>query len=212
MLFLILFCLTLRQISTNISMVSRTREKLIEVACQLFAYKGVENTTMSDIANASDRGRRTIYTYFKSKREIYEATLESESERQVRRLREILSSASGPAEKMESFLRYRLEIDIAQTPNHRIIGLDSLLNLDFNRLRRVRQLTEKKESEILKDIISEGVDMRLFDPEQSARLLDIISLVQPNPDMLDSRESAISRGEATYNDNIVKFIIKSILI
>lgn len=49
-------------------MVSKTRDKLIEVARQLFTNKGVENTTMNDIAAASEKGRRTIYTYFKSKR------------------------------------------------------------------------------------------------------------------------------------------------
>ena len=47
-------------------MVVKTRDKLIEVARQLFANKGVENTTMDDIANASAKGRRTIYTYFKN--------------------------------------------------------------------------------------------------------------------------------------------------
>ena len=45
-------------------MVLKTRERLIEVARQLFTNKGIENTTMNDIANASDKGRRTIYTYF----------------------------------------------------------------------------------------------------------------------------------------------------
>ena len=49
-------------------MVNKTRDKLIEVARQLFVHKGIENTTMNDIANASDKGRRTIYTYFKNKR------------------------------------------------------------------------------------------------------------------------------------------------
>lgn len=43
-------------------MVSKTREKLIDVARQLFVHKGIENTTMNDIAAASDKGRRTIYT------------------------------------------------------------------------------------------------------------------------------------------------------
>ena len=52
-------------------MVSKTRDILIEVARQLFARKGIENTTMNDIAEASDKGRRTIYTYFKNKREIF---------------------------------------------------------------------------------------------------------------------------------------------
>lgn len=47
-------------------MVTKTRDKLIEVARQLFAHKGIENTTMNDIASASEKGRRTIYTYFKT--------------------------------------------------------------------------------------------------------------------------------------------------
>ena len=67
-------------------MVLKTREKLIEGARQLFAHKGIENTTMNDIATASDKGRRTIYTYFKNKREIYNAVIEQESERIVSNL------------------------------------------------------------------------------------------------------------------------------
>ena len=56
-------------------MVKKTRDRFIEVARSLFARKGVENTTMNDIATASDKGRRTIYTYFKSKREIFNAVI-----------------------------------------------------------------------------------------------------------------------------------------
>ena len=41
-------------------MASRTKDKLIDVARQLFAHKGVENTTMNDIASASENGLRTI--------------------------------------------------------------------------------------------------------------------------------------------------------
>ena len=37
-----------------------TRDKLIDVARVLFAKKGVENTTMNDIAQAASKGRRTI--------------------------------------------------------------------------------------------------------------------------------------------------------
>ena len=47
--------------------VVKTRIKLVDVARQLFAKKGLENTTMNDIAQASGKGRRTLYTYFKSK-------------------------------------------------------------------------------------------------------------------------------------------------
>ena len=55
--------------------VSKTREMLVDVARQLFARMGVDNTTMNDIAQASKKGRRTLYTYFKSKNEIYLAVV-----------------------------------------------------------------------------------------------------------------------------------------
>lgn len=73
-------------------MVSKTRDRLIEVARQLFVYKGVENTTMNDIAAASDKGRRTIYTYFKNKKEIYNAVVEQQSNVVVERLRAVVES------------------------------------------------------------------------------------------------------------------------
>ena len=60
------------------STISKTRSILIDVAQQLFAKQGVENTTMNDIAKASQRGRRTLYTYFSSKNDIYKAVIESE--------------------------------------------------------------------------------------------------------------------------------------
>lgn len=40
--------------------VLKTRAKLVDVARQLFAKKGVEDTTMNDIAQASKKGRRTL--------------------------------------------------------------------------------------------------------------------------------------------------------
>ena len=39
--------------------VSKTRQKLVDVARQLFAKNGIANTTMNDIAVASGKGRRT---------------------------------------------------------------------------------------------------------------------------------------------------------
>ena len=57
---------------------SKTRTDLIDVARRLFARHGVDNTTMNDVAVASKKGRRTLYTYFKSKEALYSAVVESE--------------------------------------------------------------------------------------------------------------------------------------
>ena len=85
-------------------MVSKTREKFIEVARQLFARKGIENTTMNDIASASDKGRRTIYTYFKSKRDIFNAVIERETDQLLESLRHIVDEAGEPEEKLRQYV------------------------------------------------------------------------------------------------------------
>ena len=40
--------------------VLKTKELLVDVARQLFAKNGFENTSMNDIAVAANRGRRTL--------------------------------------------------------------------------------------------------------------------------------------------------------
>ena len=65
---------------------TKTRDKLIDIARQLFAHKGIENTTINDIAIAAEKGRRTIYTYFKNKRDIYNAVVESETDKNIEKI------------------------------------------------------------------------------------------------------------------------------
>ena len=60
--------------------ISKTRQMFVDVARQIFAKKGIANTTMNDIAEASGKGRRTLYTYFKSKDDVYYAVIEGELE------------------------------------------------------------------------------------------------------------------------------------
>ena len=136
-------------------MVSKTRDKFIEVARQLFARKGVENTTMNDIASASEKGRRTIYTYFKSKREIFNAVIASETDQLVARLREIVDMDVTPREKLIKYIDCRFE-----TMNEIVARNGSLragFFRDIRKVDRARKLITDKETGLLKDILREGV-------------------------------------------------------
>lgn len=141
-------------------MVIKTREKLIEVARQLFAHKGIENTTMNDIANASDKGRRTIYTYFKNKKEIYNAVIEQESEQMVSQLREILQLNISPVEKLRRFLeiRFALISDFISQGE----SIKRFFGLDIKRVEKIRKLASEKEHEILQSIIDDGINQGFF--------------------------------------------------
>ena len=47
------------------------RQTIIAAAEELFFSKGYDKTTMDDISLKSEYSKRTVYTYFKSKEEIY---------------------------------------------------------------------------------------------------------------------------------------------
>lgn len=53
------------------------RENILGAAKELFDLKGVEKTTMDDIAALADYSKSTIYVYFKSKEDIYNSIVEN---------------------------------------------------------------------------------------------------------------------------------------
>lgn len=148
-------------------MALKTREKLIEVARQLFIRKGVENTTISDIANASDKGRRTIYTYFKNKKEIYRAVIDGESDKMVSELRSISISGLEPADKLAAFLVAKLSQTRSGSTSY---SLKSLMKLDFRKSDHIHKKVLEKEESLLFDILDEGVGRGVFDPEKCSLL------------------------------------------
>ncbi len=141
-------------------MVKKTRDRFIEVARSLFARKGVENTTMNDIATASDKGRRTIYTYFKSKREIFNAVIESETDDLVRSLRMIVARTGSPEQKLEDYVSVRLE-KMAEIVS-RNGSLRAGFFRDVRKVDRARAIISKKEICLLMSILQEGVDVGAF--------------------------------------------------
>lgn len=64
---------------------------------------------MNDIAIASRKGRRTLYTYFKNKNEIYWAVVESELAHLLQRLKDIANKDLPPEEKLTNYILTRLE-------------------------------------------------------------------------------------------------------
>lgn len=143
-------------------MVSKTREKFIEVARQLFARKGVENTTMNDIASASSKGRRTIYTYFKSKTEIFNAVIETETDKILSRLRVVLVKPVTPEEKIREYISERFEA------MKEIVGRNGTLRAGFFRdvrkVERAQRIIFPKETALISEILEEGVREGSFRP------------------------------------------------
>ncbi len=154
-------------------MVSKTREKFIEVARQLFARKGIENTTMNDIANASDKGRRTVYTYFRSKREIFNAVIERETDQLLDELRRIVSRNDPPSDKLRDYITCRYET--MQKIVQRNGSLRAGFFRDVRKVDHARKRISSRETEMLQSILAQGVDEGEFDVDDITRRAIIIS-------------------------------------
>lgn len=151
--------------------ISKTRQKLIDIARQLFAKNGVANTTMNDIAVASGKGRRTLYTYFNSKEEVYSAVIESELERLSDKLDEVAAMKMRPLDKVIELIYTHL-IMIRET-----VVRNGNLRAEFFRniwmVEKVRKKFDDYEIDLFRKVYQEGKANGEFDIDDVNLVADI---------------------------------------
>lgn len=150
----------------------KTRAKLVDVARQLFAKKGVEDTTMNDIAVASRKGRRTLYTYFKSKEQIYMAVVESELEMLSDRLTEAAERAVSPDKKILELIMTHL--DTIKMVVYRNGTLRASFFRDIWRVEAMRKHFDQTEMVLFRRILEEGKMQGYFDIDNVDVTADIL--------------------------------------
>ena len=151
---------------------AKTREKLIDVARQLFARIGVENTTMNDIALASKKGRRTLYTYFNNKTEIYQAVIQSELAILYDSLETVAKKDLPADEKLLEFINVRLQSikDVV----FRNGTLKANFFRDIWRVENVRKDFDLKEIAYIQLILNEGVKDKIFDIDDTRSMAAVL--------------------------------------
>lgn len=150
----------------------KTRQKLIEVARGLFAQKGLEDTTMHDIAVTSGRGRRTLYTYFRNKDEIYYAVIEEELKRLSVEMESVLALDVEPEQKLFTLIYSHLSIIRDSVARNGTLRAEFFRNIWM--VEKVRRAFDAEELRILKDLLKEGVDKGRFRIDNIGLMADII--------------------------------------
>ena len=149
----------------------KTRQKLVDIARQLFAKKGIEGTTMNDIAVASGKGRRTLYTYFKSKEDVYHAVIESELERLSDKLDEVAAKKTSPQDKIIELIYTHLSM-IKET-----VVRNGNLRAEFFRniwmVEKVRKKFDEDEIELFRKVYADGKAEGEFDIDNIDLVADI---------------------------------------
>ena len=143
----------------------------MDVARQLFAKNGIANTTMNDIAVASGKGRRTLYTYFNRKEDVYSAVIESELERLSDKLDGVAAMKIRPQDKIIKLIYTHLSM-IRET-----VVRNGNLRAEFFRniwmVEKVRKNFDEDEIELFRKVYAEGKADGEFDIEDVDLVADI---------------------------------------
>lgn len=150
-----------KQCAIKFMTVSKTKAKLVDVARQLFAKMGVENTTMNDIAVASKKGRRTLYTYFKCKEDIYMAVVESELDRLSETMQKVAEKDISPDEKMIEMIYTHL--NTVKEVVYRNGTLRANFFRDIWRVEKVRKKFDNNEILLFKNVLAEAKAKDVFE-------------------------------------------------
>lgn len=137
-----------------------TRHTILDVAYNVFAEQGIDKTTMDDVAKASGFGRRTIYTYFKTREELFHAIIKKEIEIIIKQLNVVISLKVSPEQKFARFMAIHMK-----TIEH-LIKKNRLLRLEFlkrsEKIENYRKDIDQHEKECLTMILREGAQSGVF--------------------------------------------------
>lgn len=146
-----------------------TRELIIKVARKLFAQQGIGNITMSDVAQAANKSRRTVYTYFQSKEELLEASIEMEVKKISTAITKVAMSDLTPDKKIVKLIFVRLQA------TRSIVRRNSCLHSDYILIvEHIRKSFDTKEIALFRRVIEEGKQKGIFNtdsPDLAARFL-----------------------------------------
>jgi AcrR family transcriptional regulator len=137
------------------------KEAIVNVARHIFSRFGFRKTTMDEIAIASRKGKSSIYYYFASKEEIFEAVVEKEASILKQELIKAISEAESPAQKLKAHVLVRMHTMGKLANFYSAIKDDYLSHLDF--IEKIRRKYDLEEIQMMQNILDEGVQNNMFE-------------------------------------------------
>jgi len=145
------------------------RDQIVDTARGIFTRFGFRKTTMDEIAKAMRKGKSSIYYYFTSKEEIFKAVVEKESQTLKDELVFAINRTDDPREKLRNYVLTRMKVMKNVANFYDALKNEYLSHLDF--VNKVREKYDRQEIKIVKEILEEGTNKKVFrieDPELAA--------------------------------------------
>ena len=141
-------------------MSEKIKHSIIKVARDTFARYGFRKTTMDEIAAGARKGKSSLYYYFKSKEEVFQAVVEQEASFLFSKIEKAVSEQTGAREKLKAYVIFRMEGFRDFVNYNDALKNDFLSKIDF--IEKIRESHDKKEQASIAGILEEGIKDGVF--------------------------------------------------
>lgn len=153
------------------------KQEIISTALALFCRYGLMKTTMEDIAKAAGKGKSTLYHYFKSKEDVFDAVCNQQMKSIFAEVGAAVEKSPTASQKIKTY--FEKYISIASLKSNTL--LTDVLRIDLKEngnsiIGRAKKQFDNSENQFFKEILVFGVKTGEF-PRISEEEIDAISTV-----------------------------------
>lgn len=172
-----------------------TKEQILDEARKVFEKYGFNKTNMGDIASAARKGRRTLYSYFANKEEIFQAVIEVEIDALASILNELIEQPIPARDKLREYIHIRMNAVKKLTIYYDAIRRDLADNLGI--IEKIRKRYDEMEQVMIGRMLEEGVRQGVFKIENTSLVAGAIVLATKG------FELPLIMGQEGYDHNLL---------
>lgn len=136
------------------------REQIVDAARLVFRRYGFKKTTMDDIAASINKGKSSLYYYYPSKEQVFQAVVEKEATLIRQQLADAIKNLNEPSEKLRKYIEVRMT-KMGQMVNfYDAIKNELLTHLEF--IDKIRKKYDEHEISAIAEILNDGIKKQQF--------------------------------------------------
>ncbi|MDR1861066.1 MAG: TetR/AcrR family transcriptional regulator [Bacteroidales bacterium] len=144
----------------NIAKRDVNREQILNIAQDIFSKFGYKKTTLDDIANAVRKGKSSLYYYFNSKEDIFQAVIMKEVDVLRKELETVVLRNTDPVEKLRDYIFTKLVTFRGLANFYHAIEAE---NTAVEFIEDIKEKYRLDEIRMIKRILLEGVRKKIFE-------------------------------------------------
>jgi len=193
----------------------RRREEILSAAEKLFFTKGIENTTMDDVAEEAELSKGTLYLYFKSKEEIHWEITQRHIQKVVKDMEQAMDPSKNAIENLLTMAKVfvnHFEEDNVEAHSILFFQTSDLktLNLDMEEINKafindspIHMVTEYVKKGVEEGLIRNDIPVAALSSTLWAQLLGVMQIITVKKELFELIE--------VKNEDIIESHLKLVL-